>query len=544
MRTKAFCAVILAAVIAGTALASTAAAQDDQGVSPNQSGINDNSRSDSDSQPRWRARTAALEYPDDQQPVRTASATDDEPHLAPPAPVKVDSPSNGKPKRIKARVAGEATDAPSADGPQETVPAPRGMRSSSANISRGEMVPPNQMSAEAGEDPDGAIYGQNSDDDFGVCVPNMRSVLHNHLWVRTEALLWWLKGGQAPALLTTSPAGTPLSQAGVLGQPGTTVLVGDEGLNPGLHAGGRISFGTWLGNSDQSGLEVSYMIMGQNRQSFGPPPSGVANGILARPFFDTQANAESSQVILYPNVWGSGTVLGSSVPYSFNVTSTESFQGAEALWRRAIVNGGDGRIDMLVGYRYARLSDGLLIGDTTVSSGSAAIAPGTEFQYADSFHTQNNFNGGDLGFDTQWRRGRWKLDALLKMGIGNTNTQVSIDGSTAITTSLGRNVYSGGILALASNSGVHESNQFSVMPEVGFTLSYDLTARLTASIGYTLLYWSDVARPGDQIDLNVDSAQFPSGANPTPTAAVNPAFALHTSDFWAQGVNLGLNFRF
>jgi hypothetical protein len=274
------------------------------------------------------------------------------------------------------------------------------------------------------------------------------------------------------------------------------------------------------------------MILGENSQRFGTP----ADSILARPFFDTQANAESSQVIAFPNVWGA--------PFSFNATSTENFQGAEALWRRAIVNGGDGRIDMLVGYRYARLSDGLLINDSTTSSGTAAVAPGTRFEFSDSFRTQNDFNGADIGFNTQWRRGRWKLDTLLKMGIGNTHTKVSIDGSTAITTSQGRNVFTGGILALASNSGEHDSNQFSVMPEVGFTLSYDITCRLSASIGYTLLYWSDVARPGDQIDLNVDSAQFPSGANPTPAAGLHPAFALHTSDFWAQGINLGLNYRF
>ena len=47
------------------------------------------------------------------------------------------------------------------------------------------------------------------------------------------------------------------------------------------------------------------------------------------------------------------------------------------------------------------------------------------------------------------------------------------------------------------------------MPEIGFTLGYDLTSRLKATVGYTLLYWSNVARPGDQIDLNVDSRQFP-----------------------------------
>ena len=178
-------------------------------------------------------------------------------------------------------------------GRKRQCPRPAGCKNPSANVSR------SQINTEASEDPDGAVFGHNpDDDDFGVFVPNMRAP-HSHLWFRGEALLWWLKGGQTPALLATSPAGTPLSQAGVLGQPGTTVLVGDEGMNPGMHAGGRISFGTWFGNAEESGLEVSYMILGQNQQSFGTP----SNGILARPFFDTQSNAETSQVIAFPNVW-------------------------------------------------------------------------------------------------------------------------------------------------------------------------------------------------------------------------------------------------
>ena len=378
---------------------------------------------------------------------------------------------------------------------------------------------------------DGEVYGeecQEDDDDFGAFVPNMRG----RFWVRGEALLWWMKGQQTPPLLTTSPASNPLSEAGVLGQPGTTVVFGNDELNQGLHAGGRITFGTWLGNCQESGVEFSYFIIGQNREEFDA--SGATFPVLARPFFDTSIGAESSQVISYPNAW-----VGSA-----SVVSTEELQGAEALWRQAIVHGSDGRIDMLLGYRFARLNDGLLISDTATSSGTAAISPGTQFEYADSFHTRNDFNGADLGFSTQWRRGRWTLDTQLKIGVGETHTVVDIDGSTAITTSAGRNVFGGGILALASNSGSHVSDQFSMMPEIGFTLTYDLTPHLTASVGYTLLYWSDVARPGNQIDLNVDSNQFPSGANPTPAATQRPAFVLHTSDFWAQGVNLGLGYRF
>ena len=211
------------------------------------------------------------------------------------------------------------------------------------------------------------------------------------------------------------------------------------------------------------------------------------------------------------------------------------------LWRQAIVHpGGDGRVDMLMGYRFARLIDGLLISDTATSSGTGAISPGTQFEFADSFHTRNDFNGADLGFSTQWRRGRLTLETLLKVGIGETHSEVDIDGSTAITTSAGRSVFSGGILALPSNSGLHPSDQFSLLPEIGVTASYDLTSHLTASVGYTLLYWSDVARPGDQIDTNVDSAPVPAAHGDRDQAGLHAAHL----GLLAQGVNMGLNYRF
>ena len=79
-----------------------------------------------------------------------------------------------------------------------------------------------------------------------------------------------------------------------------------------------------------------------------------------------------------------------------------------------------------------------------------------------------------------------------------------------------------------------------MMPEIGFTVGYDFTSHLKATVGYTMLYWSNVARPGDQIDLNLDPAQFP----PATAIGEKPAYALHTSDFWAQGVNLGLSYTF
>ena len=99
----------------------------------------------------------------------------------------------------------------------------------------------------------------------------------------------------------------------------------------------------------------------------------------------------------------------------------------------------------------------------------------------------------------------------------------------------------GGLLALASNSGTHDSGQLSVVPELGCTLAFDLASQVRATVGYNLLYWNAVARPGDQIDLNLDPRQFPPSAV---TGATRPQFVLHTSDYWAQGLNLGLEVRF
>src|SRR5882757_945505 len=47
-------------------------------------------------------------------------------------------------------------------------------------------------------------------------------------WAEMEYLAWSVKGDRLPPLVTTSPAGTPQAQAGILGPPSTTVLFGDS----------------------------------------------------------------------------------------------------------------------------------------------------------------------------------------------------------------------------------------------------------------------------------------------------------------------------
>lgn len=66
------------------------------------------------------------------------------------------------------------------------------------------------------------------------CTPAER---HPRVTVQAEYLLWWLRGASAPPLVATSPRGVQFPVAGVLGQPTTTVLLGDQVFDHGALSG-------------------------------------------------------------------------------------------------------------------------------------------------------------------------------------------------------------------------------------------------------------------------------------------------------------------
>ena len=70
------------------------------------------------------------------------------------------------------------------------------------------------------------------------------------------------------------------------------------------------------------------------------------------------------------------------------------------------------------------------------------------------------------------------------------------------------------MLALRTNSGRHDRNVFCVVPELGATVGYQVTRRLKATVGYTFIYWSRVARPGDHIDLDITPDLLPPELDP------------------------------
>ena len=74
-----------------------------------------------------------------------------------------------------------------------------------------------------------------------------------------------------------------------------------------------------------------------------------------------------------------------------------------------------------------------------------------------------------------------------------------------------------------------------------------MTDQLKAFVGYNFLYWSNVIRPGDQIDTVIDVNRVPRFVPPgviVPDAGVQrPAVLFRETDFWAQGINFGVQYR-
>jgi hypothetical protein len=63
--------------------------------------------------------------------------------------------------------------------------------------------------------------------------------------------------------------------------------------------------------------------------------------------------------------------------------------------------------------------------------------------------------------------------------------------------------------------------------------------------GYNCMYWSRVVRPGNQIDTTVNLTQVPIHPSFGPLVGpAQPTVPLTQTDFWAQGIQFGLELRY
>ncbi len=349
------------------------------------------------------------------------------------------------------------------------------------------------------------------------------------LWGRADYLLWWTNSMATPALGTTSVAGTPQDRAALLGDPGTAILFGSTGVNDEARSGGRVTLGRWFDAQLCQGLDVTYVWLAEGSESF--LGSGEDFPILGRPFFNTQTGEQDARLISYPEL----------VDGTLNIFSATEFHSWEAVLRRNVSQWTHVQTDYFIGYRYARLDDLVQVNESSVSLSGPTLD--ATLRLGDKFQTKNDFHGGELGIRVLRQTSPcWSIELTGQVALGSTSSTTVVDGQTEVTAADGsRRITEAGLLVQETNAGTYEHDTFSTLSEGSITLRRQFACGLAARFGYTFLYWSDVLRAGEQIDVAVNPTQIPPG---TLEGEPRPSLPNDTTGFWAQGLHFGLDYRY
>src|SRR5262249_18468651 len=141
----------------------------------------------------------------------------------------------------------------------------------------------------------------------------------------------------------------------------------------------------------------------------------------------------------------------------------------------------------------------------------------------DRVRCTNHFYGVQVGLRGEYTCDCWFVTGKLKCALGCTHSEVHVEGdTTAILPDATTVQTQGGVLALATNIGRRVDNDFTVVPEVELNVGFYLNERVRVFAGYNFLYWSKLARPGEQLDHNINPSFLPTadstafGSGPLP----------------------------
>jgi hypothetical protein len=380
----------------------------------------------------------------------------------------------------------------------------------------------------------------------GMPVPELEAPLYggalgllagpNRFQFHADMLLWFIRSGSTPPLLTTS---SPQFN-GIIGQGDTRVIYGGEALTDTFHTGGRFGGTYWFTDRQCWGLDGNVFFLGRNGNQF--TASTATYPLLARPFFNLNQGTPFSEVIAEPGL-ASGAVT---------IDGTTSLWGAEINLRRYLCHNPCARLDGFVGFRYLGLSEDLSIDEyfaRTPGSPTTIGVPNVASGFVtDQFRTENHFYGPQFGLDGEFRRGRWFFGARSSVALGVTTQSAEINGGQIVQYTNGTSAtFPGGLYALSgANMGTYTRNRFGVVPEVGVKIGYHFTPNLRLAVGYNFLYLNDVLRPGDPIDPGLDVTRipnFPVPGNPQRLPVPRPAPLLKESDIFVQGISFSLQWK-
>ncbi len=359
-------------------------------------------------------------------------------------------------------------------------------------------------------------------------------------WLQGNYLYWWISQDTTPPLVTTGNASN--LTAGTLGNPDTVVLFGGA-IGPREFSGFSVNMGYWLDPERRTAVELGAFMLGRHSHQF-----------------TAASNATGLPVLSVPLLIPTESFLGISAPdvSSGSVTVRDTFEmvGAEAGGAQNFLRFAGWSVDGLLAFRYLYIGDNFTMDQNrtklpdvvgkAVTGGllfnGAPLATGTNVLISDSFRVANNFFGGQVGARVNWTFRGLDIGVTGKLALGATAHYSTVTGTSSIPTQ-GLSA-TGGVFAQSTNIGSRVSTDFSTVYEGTLTTSYQIARGVRVIAGYTYLYWTSVERAGNQIDRNVNLGLPPTSPTFGTNQGSGPEYQNRRSDFWAQGINVGIELRY
>jgi hypothetical protein len=344
--------------------------------------------------------------------------------------------------------------------------------------------------------------------------------------LRGEYLFWWLRQARIPPAVTTGPMETQ----GIVDAADVDVLYGDRKLESRhvRYVGTRWTLRYGADAVDTISLEASGLFLERDSTYFKTRSTGDV--LLAIPYHDALTDEESSEVFagIDPN---RGLLSGAYCGY----TKIEFFseQGNLIL---PLLRTDAFLAEAVLGVHCLQMRERL---DLTAAS-KLLPEEAVIFSVEDHFRAHNAFYGGQLGVRCEYATGPWFLRAASTLALGANQQVVRAYGNRVFHTPLERTVADFGLFVQESNAGRFERWRLDVASEVGLNLGLRLSDAIDLLCGYSMLWWHNPVRPGDQVDRTVNSSAIRTG---TFTGPARPATSWKEDFFWAQGLNVGAEVR-
>ncbi len=358
-----------------------------------------------------------------------------------------------------------------------------------------------------------------------------------------EYLHWFVQRPVMPPLLTVGSLNDfsfgSTVVPGALGAPSTQILLGQLPQTY-VHNGFRFTTGCWFDPDQTLGLQASFFDLPRiDPRATAGGPGDNNTPLISRPFTNAVTNTQDADPVTIPNL------ISGHITFS----NPQSMLGAELnLVHNYYYNALEGtRYGVLLGGRLLSLSEKLQVEQIREQLPDVTGFGETLEGINENFTCYNRFYGGQVGCQFECCLGPLQVQCVAKCAAGVTQQTVQITGGDTVVlfanpaAGLPQNLVIQGPYTLwvqPGNYGTHVRSVFSVAPEAQFNLAWVCNDTVTLTAGYNLIFWTNVVRPGQQVDLNIN--QQPLGDN-VPVLPVAPQFLFHSHSIWIQGFQVGVH---